>query len=387
MLADLENVEKSGSVDPLYNLAVSLRANRPVLAKFFADLVSGQTDDPTLKQKIKTEFSDLNLNLKPVSDDELLLRETPLDKVSILRRLSPDRLPSKLVATIKLTEPNWFPLNPSCVRTPEGTTTICRVVNYFNHGMYYTIFHPQQKIISRNLLIKYDDGWREISREEVVDLTQKTTYPKPFGGFEDCRLFQSGDQLKFTATTWETHPEMMAAISLGELDGPRVSNLLVTPRPKTKNEKNWLPFIYQGQESALYWYSPLTIIRLSDGATILERTFNCDLSRFRGGAGPIPFEGGWLCLVHDKVQSDPSFIFFNRFLWFNADFSQLQVSKTFYCHKLGIEFVSGMCPARDGTSDTIILGVGVDDREAIFLEVDSSVVSGLINSDYRYTVC
>ena len=59
MISYFEESDKTSSVEPLYELAKSL-SDRPVLAKFFANLVKRQTDDPDLKVKIKKKFIDSN---------------------------------------------------------------------------------------------------------------------------------------------------------------------------------------------------------------------------------------------------------------------------------------------------------------------------------------
>lgn len=137
--------------------------------------------------------------------------------------------------------------------------------------------------------------------------------------------------------------------------------------PTEKREKNWMPFVRDGEILALTSTSPLQIISLKDGRLIKEGR---GLDTFWSGSSQfIPYQGGWLGVVHrhDGIlpKRGPWILrsYVHAFLWMDQDFENLDLSPPFRFRGVGVEFCSGL--DRDG--DELVLSYGIHDEEANLL--------------------
>ena len=397
IIKHLEDFNQTQSIDALFELS-RIYTQYPNVSNMFLKIAKLHSTDVNIKDKILIERELQKLNVNLLEKDEvsleykLFLPDTPNDECNmILSNLSTtlSKFPNQRVFEIKSSEDTWYPLNPSIIRLENGNyVCISRMVNYWNHGTYFDIHHPEKVIISRNMCLRINSNFTKFQSSEILDLSETRKYRKPYLGFEDCRVYMSSDkQIKFTATTWDTHPENCASISVCNLNYDfHVDKLYKCPTNSNRNEKNWLPFVYNNEDCAIYWYSPLTIIRLSDMKVIFTKQFSMNLSRLRGGAGPIPFdrekEKGWLCIVHDKILKGSTFVYFTRLCWFSYDFENICISKAFTLIKVGIEFVSGICYGKD---NTLILSLGIDDREAFLCKVQIDDVRQALDDGFTFS--
>ena len=109
---------------------------------------------------------------------------------------------------------------------------------------------------------------------------------------------------------------------------------------------------------------------------------------FSGGSQVIAVDGGYLCLIHDRVNfDDGSRIYHHRWVWFDADWRLARFSPPFTIQQSGIEFAAGL--ARHG--ETLIFSYGVGDREAWLATVPLPEVLALLEppieqgADRRWT--
>ena len=130
---------------------------------------------------------------------------------------------------------------------------------------------------------------------EIVDLLPKfkASFIK---GLEDCRLVGLDNNRWFFATTYETHPGNVGQ-SLCKLSPEPSEGILFVeklfplhgPDPG-RCEKNWLPFVKDGELLAIYGYQPYTVYRVNQEAgkceTALQYDPSLDFSSFRGSAPP-----------------------------------------------------------------------------------------------------
>ena len=286
----------------------------------------------------------------------------------------------------------YNPMNPSIVKIEDGYHLICRAVNYTQTGAKH--FHtpdPTGMFRTKNYLIHYDKNFNVLSQNEIIeDLKREKFNAFWVEGLEDCRILDLNGNTWFTCTTFDTNPSGAIQISLAKLVNDRVPNHqaikleklvpLQGPDPH-RCEKNWLPFVKDGQIYAIYNASPFTIFQpnvdTGECFTVLEHESEHDFSRFRGSAAPIEFDRGYLMLVHEVVMlPDHTRVYLHRFVYLNDQFKIELVSKPFTFNHQGVEFCLSM--TIDHTGQNLIMPIGIEDRQALLLTVDLKDVRAML---------
>ncbi len=276
-----------------------------------------------------------------------------------------DIIPPKINAT-----ENYNPLNPSIQKTETGYDIICRTVNFGQEeAKHYWSRDPNNpKIDTRNFLIKTDKAFKRLSQEELIE---EASYPRfPCGyttGIEDCRLFSFRGANWLTCCLYDANPSNIIQIGLGKIEpGGAIKELIPLAGPvKNRCEKNWLPFVLNDAIHIIYSHEPFTIYKpdLLSGhcEKIVETTSPFDCSSFRGSAGPIPFDEGYLTLVHEVAYPGRRY-YLHRFVYLDKNFQITKLSRPFYFKAIGIEYGSGM--TLDHEEKNVIITVGIEDKEA-----------------------
>jgi glycosyltransferase involved in cell wall biosynthesis len=287
-------------------------------------------------------------------------------------------------------EERYHPQNPSICKAPDGGYyVVCRSVNFTQTGAKY--FHTNDALgvfRTRNFLVHYDRNFQVLSSPEIVENLVREQYPScVIEGMEDCRIFSWNDSLWFTCSTFDTNPTGTIQVSLCKLgETPSKENQLqvelltplLGPDPY-RCEKNWLPFVEDGVLRMLYTSDPL-IIYEPDPVTgvlekVVEQTPPLNLAAFRGSAGPIPFDGGYLMLIHEVVfLLDHTRNYLHRFVALDKAFRVKSFSRPFTFFHNGVEFCCGMI----GEEDQLILTVGVEDAAAYLCFIDFPTVRSLL---------
>ena len=270
-------------------------------------------------------------------------------------------------------------MNPSIYKKEDGYKVICRAVNYDQlNGWKYTSLASDEVIRTRNFLLEYSKDFEKISQVEIEDDFSHKKHSL-VRGREDCRLFSFQGEDWFTYTDFlYTSDVIDSKIALSKLrkdttlgKGSVEKTLpLLGPDPK-RFEKNWLPFEKNGNIYIVYLSDPMTIYRIElktgECEPFVEYTPESDFSRFRGSASPIPFQGGYLMIIHEVAFfcQEQKRIYTHRFVYLDSDFRIKKVSKPFTFTHQGIEFCSGM--TLDDLREEIVMTVGIEDREAFFV--------------------
>src|SRR5204862_471745 len=100
-----------------------------------------------------------------------------------------------------------------------------------------------------------------------------------------------------------------------------------------------------------------------------------DFTRFRGSTPPIEFDEGYLLLVHEHVDNGQR-NYMHRFLFLDKDFNIKKMSLPFIFMHKGIEYCCGM--TIDHTEKNLIMGLGIEDREAYLFITDLDTVRTLL---------
>ena len=288
------------------------------------------------------------------------------------------------------------PMNPSILKTDDGYTVICRCVNYTQEkALYYRLIDPNAGdkgvVKARNFLLQYDKNFSLLSQKEIIDEISQSMKCPPYTSVqdvEDCRVFEYKNALWATGTVWDMDIYHMPKIGLYKL-GDSSSNSkqvfmeyfipLEGPVPGLC-EKNWLPFIKDEKIHVIYGYDPLTVYSIEPETgcrtQVLQHEQTNNFSNFRGSAGPVPFDDGYLVVIHQVVFDDGRH-YFHRFLYLDEDYNIKSVSQPFTYKGSRVEYCCGM--TIDHSGSTLIMTVGIEDREAILAFIDLASIRSLLS--------
>jgi hypothetical protein len=129
--------------------------------------------------------------------------------------------------------------------------------------------------------------------------------------------------------------------------------------PTGRREKNWMPFIENGRLFAVTSTRPLVVVDLADGSLVKEGP---GLTEFwSGGSQLIPYQGGYLGVVHRHKTDESLPLGFNRvyehaFIFMDHS---LELSPPFRFFGERVEFCAGLTSG----VDSLCLSFGVMDKE------------------------
>lgn len=290
---------------------------------------------------------------------------------------------------------NYRPMNPSIVRTKSGYLMTVRTVNYSQKDSVYTYLDGSGRINTRNLLVTLDKQLKVIGQIEIVDKVGKEV-ASMVTGIEDIRLFGKvvANSISFTGGNRMTVD--VPQIVFGQIDvttGEVTQKaLIIGPYGEAECEKNWLPFVKDSQVHVIHDHDPFLVMRVVGGekrgeihVITGEKLYSKEFNRFdafRGGAGPIPFEDGYLSIVHEVIMKGSERAYWHRFVFYVEKQGQLvmrRVSPLFYFIDKTIEYACGLCSSHDGNE--IIVTHGYRDCEAHMSRVKKQTVEKMLKYD------
>lgn len=279
----------------------------------------------------------------------------------------------------------YRPTNPSLVKTADGYAVICRAVNYDQQGGYnHCSVDPKDGTLrTKNYFLKYDKTLKLLSQKEIVDESPREKYPAHVEGFEDCRIVHLMNEAWFTCTLWDTAPGIVTEALCKLKENPKSATVAVekvVPLPgKNPIEKNWLPFYVDNRCYVIYGYDPLLIYQVdqTSGKCTVAKEYSTpyDLSQFRGSAAPVPFDGGYLFVVHEVSVHDHRH-YLHRFVYMDHNFEITKMSLPFNFMHWGVEFCGGLTVDHSGRE--CIMTLGYEDREAHICRVSIDQVRSML---------
>jgi len=283
----------------------------------------------------------------------------------------------------------FMPMNPCIHKRKNGYLLNCRTVNYYQKYPNHLRLADDGWMRTKNIVIEFDENLNKVKEIQVIDnpnLVKYTNDKQRIQGLEDMRLFTLNEEIYFTATTCQLHPGGLPQICLGKLHDfgngymfvDKIT-LLKGPNPD-RCEKNWLPFVIDGDLFVIYMYDPYIIYKVNmdtgDCMLVQEKKYDLDFSKFRGSAAPIPFDNGYLLAVHEVIWIDRGY-YVNRFMYLDQNLEIKKISRPFTFKHKGVEFCAGM--AFDEANDNLIISLGIEDREACLCLVDAGYVRSLLD--------
>lgn len=297
-------------------------------------------------------------------------------------------------------------LNPSLFLRPDGNLYLnIRIVNWsvnpvgFNQ---YSTPHPKNKYKTKNLLAIINEEGDYVQKPQIVDKTglaiQKLR-SHHIDGFEDCRLYalssnEEEDTLHFITNYTKNNSKGDMRLSLGTIacpkqSPPRYTSLVpITGYGDTITQKNWLLYDKKGTKvQCVYGYNPFTIIEidLETGSVVVpisQAQLPMRSGEFRGSGGPVPFEDGYLLVIHQVYyKSHRGRRYLHRFIRLDNNYLPTHISMLWYLQSDSIEYVSTLHAI---SPDKILIGYGLCDKCACLTCVDTKIISEMLRpiADY-----
>ena len=287
--------------------------------------------------------------------------------------------------------PGWSLFNPSVTNDPEEKLVVnIRSSNYViaDDGSYTFQGTEDDGIIRTvNLLARLDEN---LATSVIGQIPSQPPGPSTrlsrVLGCEDVRLLAVGNSWKALATVRDrNHYERcdIALLSLPSLNAAEETTLSVIPGPDpARHEKNWMPFVVDGELHIMYLCSPTVVGHLDANSQLVvdsSTTGPPSATHFRGGSQGVPFNDGYLFLIHEVTFFGTQRVYSHRFIHMTSAIMKsgdrrwdiTSLSCPFYFQEMGIEFAAGL--AVDG--DDIVASFGVRDAEAWLVRMSANQVA------------
>jgi glycosyltransferase involved in cell wall biosynthesis len=199
----------------------------------------------------------------------------------------------------------FFPLNPSVCVWQNSVWVLQRCTNYRLTDEGWCETPGGVPVRNRNFLLRLDDALQIRMSEEVMPPLDLP--PSRFGqvlGFEDSRLFVQHNMLWCASNVRELNAQGWYEIVLSRIDHPGSGRpvhaewKVLTTGECHKHEKNWMP-VLSGREPLFVYSVDPTLIVDESGSVCSQSTTTPALDNLRGGSQLVPFDDGWLAVVHE----------------------------------------------------------------------------------------
>lgn len=152
-------------------------------------------------------------------------------------------------------------------------------------------------------------------------------------------------------------------------------------REDVECQKNWLPFVWKGQEMFIYRINPFTIYTMG-GEKVVEWTSgtNITFDGFRGSASPVRWTSSnpkeaFIIVAHFSHYGGGR-RYYHRFITLGEDLIPVRLSSTVTIADEPIQYVAGMCPSV--TPGNYVLSYGINDSQAWAAEIEAAEIEKLL---------
>lgn len=200
-------------------------------------------------------------------------------------------------------------------------------------------------------------------------------------GFDDPRPFIWRGSLWCVSSARQVNPDARPDMVLARIDDSdrerpilkdwRVLKSGVPPRW----EKNWMPMVDEDKLSFIYTLDPTRILSAA-GDEILNEPADIAAETFLGGSQAVPYEAGWLSVIHEFEWVDRKRRYFHRFVWLDKGLRLRRFSRRFYMIAAGYEFVAGL--TWDHQNQMLLISFSVNDRELYLATVSPAELSAIL---------
>jgi predicted GH43/DUF377 family glycosyl hydrolase len=287
-------------------------------------------------------------------------------------------VPDMRIGEIKLdVKPAWPAFNPSIA--PDGEDGFRMVVRTANYRIERGVLHAEGVLHNINYMVELDAGLGVRSIEPVLD---RALRPEPhesqIAGYEDCRLIEFEGRWYASATVCDMNALERREIALLRFEGVEVAHAqpLAGPDP-TRHEKNWMPFVHEGELHFLYSCSPTLVLRcdVHSGAMTPVAEGEAPIAAgFRGGSQGVPVADGHLFVIHETVREEHALRYLHRFVLLDRELRLAGATPRFTFTSDRVEFCAGMA----ARGQELVLSFGVSDAAAGLAVLALDEVLGLL---------
>lgn len=250
---------------------------------------------------------------------------------------------------------NFTPSSSSHLLYKDKHILNTRFVNYllFENGEYL-VFNENRHIITKNMVSILDNNLiipisNDIMRDDNIDIDVIIDPNCSIFGFEDIRLYEYNEKIRFIATNRNYAPYQKNRMVIGDYNIETLSyeNCQVIDSPiNAQYEKNWIPIIHNNEELFIYSWSPFQVGRINknqlDIVYLYENTnIAPNFYRVRGSSTFIDYSGVLLGLVHFSDEGSPRNYYHMLVSLDKETLHPLKYSDPFYFQHIGIEFCTG----------------------------------------------
>ncbi len=286
-------------------------------------------------------------------------------------------VPTVRIGEIKLdVKPAWPAFNPSIAADGEGFRMIVRTANYqIERG----VLHAEGVLHNVNYMVQLDAGLGVSAIEPIVDRAPRAElHDSQISGYEDCRLIELDGRWYASATVCDMNPAERREIALLSFDGAEVTRAQPLPGPDpSRHEKNWMPFVHEGELHFLYSCSPTLVLRCEPQSGAMTPACESQASAaagFRGGSQGVRVADGYLFVIHETVHEEHALRYLHRFVLLDEGLRLAALTPRFTFTADRVEFCAGM--AARGAE--LVLSFGVSDAAAGLAVLELEDVLGLL---------
>ena len=198
-------------------------------------------------------------------------------------------------------------------------------------------------------------------------------------GLADPRLFVWKQQLwalwtaeMFPSDDWKSARNQMA---LGLIQNGSLAELHFLRSPYDRiQEKNWMPWVRDGQLRLVYKVDPLEVHTLVDGRLqLLHRSTRRHprLRNYSGSSQLVPWGDDWICAVHYAARATHETLthrrpYMHRFVIISDSCEVKAISREFFIEARTTEFCAGLAV----TKRHVLLSYGLRDRDSRIVTIE-----------------
>jgi len=299
--------------------------------------------------------------------------------------------PSTALIPVNFVAPDrYFNCNLSITNNNDEIVGILRTVNYDSrkYNQHGFLVDDSGFVKTKNFVVKFNEKLELIKSIDLlppVDFPEK--HPSAWAlGFEDARIFFLKNEIWCSSSSMNLDsngkPQIFVSKIIPEQNIYRMVewHQIIPKNAKYNAEKNWMPLVIHDIPYFVYNSDPVTI--LDQYGNIVSSKSPCiDASTYRGSSQLVPFDNGYLAIVHECVVLDKEKDVRNmlhRFVMYDHWGNLIKVSEPFYINHINMEMIIGLCWHTN--KKDLIAGISFEDRRVFLMTLDSNEIRSLLNN-------
>lgn len=288
----------------------------------------------------------------------------------------------------------YNPLNPSLIVQGDTVRAIYRGCNYNLRKTGYQKYIgsvPAVLTDTQNYTAELTTSL-EVKGVDFLEDRHVRARSEALDGIQDLKLFEwkhrrfaVGSGCNSRAYLLEKASTRTFRMMLFEIKGRHLQWIATLPSAGVQ-EKNWMPWVKDGELYFLHRPNPFRLLRYDSKAKSVHECrsgiYACLEPECSGGSCIVPVPGGYLGLIHKKHGTHDKARYTHQLIRLSGDMRITQASEPFTFENEQVEYGSGLAV----NGDDIYLGYGVYDERATILRTGHrQLVSWLAWQDCQET--